>query len=135
MPKIIPFHDSIVVKRKRADTLKNKESKVVLPDSVKERPTDLATVVSVPDNSFADKDLIECSVEIIKEQIEKAKNGDSGALLTLIEYNKYLKNKSIRPGDEVMVNKYIGTDFYDNQGQFGLTLCKYEDVIGIVEYE
>lgn len=127
--KIIPFGNRILVRRRKTG---GKVGSIHLPDQTSERPTDLATVVNIPDHTFCDKQLLEKSDEIIESITKKAIGGDSDALNALLEYNIYLKIKTIQVGDAVMIGKYVGTDFHDNKGGESLTLVLGEDIIGLV---
>ena len=75
--KIIPFGNRILVKRRK---IGEKVGSIYLPDETKERNTDLADVVYVPDLTFADKHIIDNQEEIIKNITEEAKRGDPEAL-------------------------------------------------------
>ena len=132
MKKIIPFGDRLLVRRK---TVGKQTGMIQLPEEVQDRPTDLADVVYVPEHSFADKELIKNAETIVNEFTAKAKVGDSEALKALLEYNYFLKMKSIKVGDKVMISKYVGITFHDNQGGGDLTLVKDEDIIGLVTDE
>ena len=134
MPKVIPFGDRILVKRKRVGDKAGKEGLIVLTETTADKPTDLATVTDVPDNTFADKELIDNGNDIIKSLTKKAREGSDEALIAMLRFNTYLKMKSIQVGDEVMISKYVGTDYHDSEGQFR-TLVKSEDVIGVVIHE
>jgi len=129
MKKIIPYGDRILVKRRKVG---EKSGSIYLPDQTSERPTDLADVLHVSDHTFTDKELIENSECIVDSLIEKAKEGDSDALISLLRFNDYLKIKSIKKGDAVMVGKYVGIDFHDTENTEMLTLVKGEDIIGLV---
>lgn len=133
--QVIPFGDRILVKRQQVGTTAGKDSLIHLPETTATRPTDLATVVYIPEHSFADKQLIEESESIVGSLTNKAKDGDSDALIALLRYNEFLKIKSIAVGDKVFISKYVGTDFHDNKGGESLTLVKGDDVIGIVRDE
>ena len=106
MKKIIPFGSRLLVKRQKIGN-KLGTGLIIASDETAERPTDLATVVHTPDRSFADQ--------------------------ALIKFNDFLKAKSIKVGDTVMISKYIGTDFHDNvnPGE-SLTLVLEQDIIGLV---
>ncbi len=132
MPKIIPFGDKILVKRKKVGEKAGKEGLIHLPDSAKERDTDLATVVHVPDHSLGDKKLLEQAEEIVEGLAENAGQGDAESLVALLKFNTFLKIKSVKPGDDVMISKYVGTTFHDSQAGGELTLVNGEDVIGLV---
>lgn len=128
---IIPFGDRILCKR-RAIGKTLGSGILVAADETSERPTDLADVVYVPDMTFCDNSLINNAEMIISTLTTKASNGDSDALNTLLEFNKFLKLKSIKKGDAVMIGKYTGVDFHDNRSMQQLTLLSAEDVIGLV---
>jgi len=133
MAKVIPFGDRLLVKRRRIGEKLGKGI-IFASQETKDRPIDIADVVHVPDHSFADKELINGAEEIIQALTQKAKEGSSEALVSLLRFNDYLNHKLICSGSVVFISKYIGTDFHDNQGDF-LTLCGSEDVIGLVEDE
>lgn len=132
MPNILPFGDRILVKRK---VVGEKAGTIFLPEDIKERATDLAIVTHVPELSFADQQILEKSDEIIKSLSDKAVNGDSDALITLLRFNEFCKYKSIKVGDEVFISKYVGTDFHETGREEQLTLVKIEDIIGLVVKE
>lgn len=133
MKHIIPFGDRILVRRKIIGEKLGKESIIIATDETKERPTDLAIVVHIPDHTFTDEKIIENAEKIISSLSEKAMQGDSEAFISLIRINDYLKMKSINIGDEVMISRYVGTTFHDNESSGELTLVKLEDVIGLVK--
>lgn len=132
MPRVIPFGNRILVRRRKVGDKAGKDSLIHLPESTSEKAIDLADVIFVPEHSFCDKTLLENSETIIESLTDKAKNGDSEALKALLEYNVYLKIKSIQPGDAIMVSKYVGVDFHDSQNMEQQTLINGEDVIGLV---
>lgn len=130
MFKIIPLGEKILVKRRKVG---EKAGTIVLPDSVKEAPTDLADVTYVPDNTFGDDELLKNATKIVESLTEKASAGDSDSLIALLRFNEYLKIKSIKPGDAVMISKYVGTDFFSKDEKDGLmTLVNASDVIGLL---
>lgn len=129
--KVIPFGDRILVTREKIGNTLGTEGIIVAAEETSERPTDLAKVTHVPDHSFLDKELISKSESIIKGLSTKAEEGDSEALVALLQLNQYLKIKSIRQGDSVMIGKYVGTDFETTQGE-ALTLVMNNDIIGLV---
>ena len=130
---IIPFGDRLLVKRRTIN--EDRDSKIVLPDNVKERETDLAEVKYIPEHSFCDKILIEKGEKIVEAQSKKALEGDAEALKALLLFNEYLKIKSVQVGDVVMISKYVGTTFHDNAGSGNLTLVAGTDIIGLVNNE
>ena len=127
---IVPFGDRILVKRRTID--EDRDSKIVLPDSVKARETDLAEVKYIPEHSFCDKMLIGKGEEIIEAQTKKAVEGNAEALKALLLFNEYLKIKSVQVGDVVMIGKYSGITYQDNAGSGNLTLVLGNDIIGVV---
>ena len=136
MKHIIPFGDRILVKRKKVgdavgDTYE-KDGVIVRPESNKSAETDLATVVYIPELSFIDKYLIEHSEEIVDSLDKKAREGDTQAFDALLTYNHYLKIKTLKPGDEIFMGKYVGTTFYDSNARDDLTMVRMDDIIGMV---
>ena len=129
MPKVIPFGNRILVKRRQVG---EKAGSIYLPDNIKERPIDLADVTCVPELTFGDQYIVEHSEDIIKSMTQKIKEGDSHALTALLELNQFLKIKSIRVGDAVFVSKYVGTDFHGTGDKEYQTLLLAEHVIGLV---
>ena len=129
MPKLIPFGERILVKRKQ---IGSQIGSIVLPDEVKERSTDLAIVTHIPEMSFADKQLIENADKIIESLTKKASEGNSDALDSLIKFNEFCKLHSIQVGDEVFISKYVGTEFHETGKEEVLTLVLLSDVIGLV---
>ena len=133
MKKVIPFGDRILVRKKVVkDVKQSKDSVIILPDVVNERPTDLAVVVSIPELSLADEELINNSEQIILALSDKAKDGDSEALVSLLRFKIFLSVKAIKPGDEIMIGKYVGTTFQDTERSEPLTLVREDDIIGLV---
>ena len=133
MHKIIPLGDRIICKRRRVG---DKAGTLYLPDQTSERPTDLADVTYLPELSFADSELIDNAEQIVNSLISKASNGDSEALKALLEFNLFLKIKSIQTGDTILISKYIGTDLHDTDhpGEV-LTIVNGGDIIGIIQKE
>lgn len=132
MPKIIPYGDRILVKRQPVGEKVSDNSSIVLPDNVAEKDTDICEVMYVPDHSFADRALIINSPKIIDRLCIKAAEGDSGALKALLEFNVFLKIKSVKVGDKVFISKYSGTNWSDNAGNQDMTIIRGEDIIGTV---
>ena len=130
--KIIPFGDRILVRRKKIEESR-KDSKILLPDATSERPTDLAVIKSIPDLSLADQELISESRSIISSLTKKAAQGDSDALLSLLNFNKFLKVKSLKIGDTVMISQYVGVTFGDSENkEQDQTIVSSEDIMGVV---
>ena len=129
MPNVVPFGDRILVKRK---TIGEKAGSIYLPDEVKERATDLAEVVYIPEMSFADSAILQNAETIVAQLSKKASDGDSEALVTLLRLNEFCRWKSIQPGDKVMISKYVGIDFNETGSKETLTLVLLSDIIGLV---
>jgi len=130
MPKIIPFGDRILVKRRPVG---KGEGTIVLPDSVQEHKTDIADVMEVPDLSFADEQMLKNAETIINTFVEKAKEGNSGAYSSLKDFREFLQQRTIKVGDTIMIGKYVGTNFYDNRSTEERALIRTEDIIGLVD--
>ena len=136
MPKtLIPYGNRILVRKKKVGDKIGGEGLIFAPDSIKERDTDLAIVVYVPDSSFIDNELFSEAEAIVKGLSVKAKEGNADAFQSLLNFNQYLLIKNIKPGDEVLVSKYAGVTFHDNKGSGDVTLIAGEDIIGIVRSE
>ena len=129
--QLIPFGNRILVRKKKVGD-KLGSGLLVAPDSVAEHDTDLAIVIYVPDQSFIDKELIANAENIIKGLSAKAQEGNDGALNALMTFNAFLRTRGIKPGDEVLISKYAGISFHDNNNPVNLTLCNVEDIIGVV---
>ena len=129
MPKLIPFGERILVRRKQ---IGEKVGSIVLPQEVSERATDLAEVVYIPEDSFADKELVSNSDNIINALISKSSSGDSDALISLLRLNEFYKMKSVKVGDTVLISKYVGTDFHKTGEQDYLTIVNLSDIMGLV---
>jgi co-chaperonin GroES (HSP10) len=130
MKKIIPFGNRLLVKRKQIEKLG--DGTLELPDTIKERLTELAEVVYVPDRTFADEALLKNAEEIMMGLATKAKHGDAGAVEALMKFNDYLHIKAIKVGDTVFLGTYIGTDFRVSESGETLTLCDGFDIRGMV---
>lgn len=131
MRKIIPLGDRILVKRR---TVGNKIGKglIELPQNVQDRETDIADVLHIPDNTFADEKIINKAEDIIESLTEKAKNGDAEALKACLTLNSFLKIKSIKVGDVIMISKYTGVTFNTTESQENLTIVEGDNIIAIV---
>ena len=129
MLKVIPFGDRVMVKRRK---IGEKVGSILLPDETKERPTDLADVTYVPDLTFSDQKILDNAESIIEGLTKKSIEGDADAVVMLLKMNEFVRQKSIRVGDAVMISKYVGTDFIEKGGMDTLTLVRLEDIIGLV---
>jgi co-chaperonin GroES (HSP10) len=130
--KVIPFGDRILVKR-RAIGAKLGNGTIIAPDQIADRPTDLADVIYVPDNTFGDTAILKDNVTIIGALVTKASAGDSDALIALLRLNEYIKLKSIQVGDCILLSKYVGTDFTGKDGKTAHTLVNLQDIIAIIK--
>lgn len=129
MIKIIPLGDRILVRRRK---IGQKVGLIELPDQVKDRNTDLADVIFVPDLTFSDKEILDNAEEIIKTLTKKAINGNIEATKALLEMNTFIKLKSIKVDDKVFISKYVGTDFHGTGDAESQTLVRCDDILGIV---
>jgi len=127
--KIIPFGDKILVKRRKVG---ERIGSLYVSDSIKESNTDLADVIHIPDITFADKEILENAEEMVKSLGKEARRGNSDALIALLRLNEFIKIKSIKEGDAIMLGKYVGIDFMDSNLKENMTLANLEDVIGLV---
>ena len=129
MSRVIPFGDRILVRRRK---IGERAGNIVMPDSVKERDTDLADVMYVPELTFSDKEILDNAEQIVKALTEKAIHGNDEALIALLRINEFVKMKSIKVGDGVMISKYVGIDFHESGEKDNLTLVLTSDVIGLI---
>lgn len=129
MSRVIPFGDRILVRRKK---IGEKAGSIIMPDQVKERDTDLADVIYVPELTFSDKEILDNAEEIVRALTNKAKNGNDEALIALLRLNEFIKMKSIKVGDGVLISKYVGISFHETGRTEDLTLVKVDDVIGLI---
>lgn len=128
--QIMPYGNRILVRKKKVG---DKLGSIILAaDETKDRDTDLAIVVYVPNNSFADNELIASSESIIKGLTDKAKEGNAESLKALLDFNHFLLIKAIQPGDEVLISKYVGVTFHATGEAQNLTLVDADQIIGIV---
>lgn len=129
MKKVTPFGNRILVKRRK---IGEKAGSIVLPDEVKERQTEIADVVYVPDHTFCDKKLIENAEKIIDSLAKKAEEGDVDAVSSLIDFNEYLRVKTLKPGDVLFIGKYVGTDFEVQETGEKLSIITPDGIYGKV---
>jgi co-chaperonin GroES (HSP10) len=130
--KVIPFGDRILVRRRQIGA-KLGNGTIIAPDQIADRPTDLADVIYIPDNTFGDDVILGTSSKTIKALAEKASEGDSEALIALLRLNEYIKLKSIKVGDCIMLSKYVGCDFSGGDGKTANTLVNLADIIGVIK--
>ena len=124
--KIVPYGDRLLVQRRK--TGDKTKGGIVLPDATADRPTDVADVVYVPDHSFCDKTIIENSEKIILGLEKMAEKGDSQAVISLLRLREYLMLKSIKPGDVLLIGKFIGTDFNIKETGESLTVMDSDGI-------
>lgn len=117
--KLIPYGTRILVKRRKVEQT---SSHIILPDEVAGLPTDIADVVATPEQSFCDKALIAKSEHIINGLAKRAEEGDGAAFEALLKFNEYLRVVTLKPGDTLMIGKYIGTDFLIQESNQYLTV-------------
>ena len=129
--KLIPFGDRILVKRREVGEKLGKEKLIIASDYTKEQKTDIADVMFVPDDTFADKELISNAEAIIAGLSQKAQQGDDEALIALLRFKTYLNQKALKEGDMIMMSKYSGINFYDNEGR-DLTVVNMDDIIAVI---
>ena len=129
MPKLIPFGERILVRRKQ---IGEKVGSIVLPQEVSERATDLAEVVYLPEDTFADQEILSNANDIINALIDKSSTGDSDALISLLRLSEFCRLKSIKVGDTILISKYVGTDFHRTGEQDYLTIVNLSDIMGLV---
>ena len=130
--KLIPFGDRILCRRRKVGA---KIGEIYLSEHMADSNTDIADVVYVPDLTFGDKYILDNAEKIIGKLIDKATEGDDHALIAAMKMNEFVRIKSLKEGDVIMVSKYVGTDFMDNNLKQELTLVKSDDVIAVVEKE
>lgn len=129
--KIIPFGERIVCKRRPVGKTLG-SGILIAADETADRLTEIADVVALPEMTFADKILLENAEEIITSLSEMAKDGDAGALNSLMSFNSFLRVKTLKVGDTIMVGKYTGLDF--NIGETGemLSITDYDGIRGLI---
>jgi len=133
--KVVPFGDRLLVKRRTVGEKLGKEGLIHAPDTTRDRPTDLADVVYVPELTLVDTVMINNAETIIKALTEKANQGDAKAFEMLMKFNDFLNKRAIKVGDTIMISKYVGTDFHQKGSSDLLTLVNGEDIIGWVVKE
>lgn len=131
---IIPLGDRIVVRRRKVGEKLGSSGLIVAAETTQEAKTDIADVVYVPEHSFADKKLIGAQEKIVGSQVASAMQGDAQALIALLQFNTFLKIKSIKPGDTIFMGKYSGIDIADNSGE-QVTIVRGDDIVGVVSDE
>ncbi len=123
--KLIPYGNRILVKRRKVE---DRSSHIILPDEVKNLPTDIADVIAVPEQSFVDKKLILNAETIINALEKKANEGDSSAVEALFKFNEYLRIMTIKSGDVLLMARYGGTDFLIQETNQTLCVCDHNGI-------
>lgn len=130
MKKITPYGNRILCKRRLVG--EKTAGGLVLPDHTAGLATDTADVVAVPDHTFFDAELVANAEVIAKKLSAKAKEGDVDAVKALIEFNAYIRVKSLKVGDTIFISKYVGTDFFTSEDSRNYTIVLADDIIGKV---
>ena len=127
--KLIPYGTRILVKRRKVE---DKSSHIILPDEVKNLPTDIADVIEVPEQSFTDQRLIANSGAIITALTQKACEGDALAVDSLLKFREYLQVMTIKKGDVLLMARYGGTDFLIQETNQMLCVCEATGIYALV---
>lgn len=106
--KLVPWGTRILVKRRKVE---DKSSHIILPDEVKDLPTDIADVIEVPEQTMVDREVLRNAESIINALNIKAASGDAAALDSLLKFKEYLLIMTTKPGDVILMARYGGTDF------------------------
>lgn len=129
--RIIPYGDRIIVKRRKiGKTLGS--GLLVAADETADRLTEIADVVAVPELTFADKEIINNAEKIIVSLSQMAQEGDPKATDSLMSLNSFLKIKTLKPGDVVMVGKYTGIDFTVGETGECLSITDPDGIRGLI---
>lgn len=116
--KLIPYGTRILVKRRKVE---DKSSHIILPDEVKNLPTDIADVVEVPEQTFVDKEILKNAEKMILSLSQMAQDGDAKSVQALLALKDYLQIMTIQKGDVLLMARYGGTDFLIQETK--QTLC------------
>lgn len=106
--KLVPWGTRILVKRRKVE---DRSTHIILPDEVKNLPTDIADVIEVPEQTMVDKEVLKNAENIITSLNLRAGNGDAAALDSLLKFKEYLLIMTTKPGDTILMARYGGTDF------------------------
>lgn len=106
--KLVPWGTKLLVKRRKVE---DKSSHILLPDEIKNLPTDIADVIEVPERTMVDNEILRSTEEIIKALGAKARQGDAAASEELRNLADYLRIMTTKPGDVILMSRYGGTDF------------------------
>ena len=127
--RLVPYGTRILVKRRKVE---DKSSHIILPDEVKNLPTDIADVVEVPGQSMVDRELIKNADGIIKALTESACKGDASAVDSLIKFREYLQVMTIKKNDVLLMARYGGTDFLIQETNQMLCVCEPTGIYALV---
>lgn len=127
--KLVPYGTRILVKKRKVE---QKSAHIVLPDEVLDLPTDIADVVAVPDQSFADRQIIANAAAIIAGLTAKATQGDAAAVDALLKLNEYLRVMALQPGDVLLLARYGGTDFLIQETNQNLCVTDANGIYALV---
>lgn len=109
--KLIPWGTRLLVKRRKVDA-SHTSSHIILPDEVKDLPTDIADVIEVPEHTMVDISLLRNAQTIIDQLSVKANQGEAASVEALFKLKEYLLVMTTKPGDVVLMARYGGTDFH-----------------------
>lgn len=127
--KLVPYGTRILVKRRKVE---DKSSHIILPDEVKNLPTDIADVVEVPEQSLVDAELLKSAGDIVSGLGKAARNGDASAVDSLIKFREYLQVMTIKKGDVLLMARYGGTDFLIQETNSMLCVCEATGIYALV---
>lgn len=133
MATVIPFGNRILVKRRKVGEKIGAAGILIAPDTTKDRDTDLADVIYVPDLTLIDQQLLETAEAVIKALGDKATAGDAEAFKQLLSFKDYLNLNSLKAGDLVVISKYVGITFHTKDTPDDLVLLDRDDVIGVIK--
>jgi co-chaperonin GroES (HSP10) len=128
--KLIPYGTRILVKRRKVE---DKSSHIILPDEVKNMPTDVADVVEVPEQTFVDKQLIDNASAIIEGLTAAAMRGDAAAVTSLLAFKEHLQVMTIKKGDVLLMARYGGTDFLIQETNSHLCVCEATGIYCLIK--
>jgi len=128
--KLIPYGTRILVKRRKVE---DKSSHIILPDEVKNLPTDVADVIEVPEQTFTDKNLLMNADRIISSLSSKAVAGQADALEALLKFRDYLQVMTIKRGDVLLMARYGGTDFLIQETNSMLCVCEASGIYCLIK--
>lgn len=132
---LVPCGERILVKRQ---SIGGKLGSGILhaPADTADRPTEIAEVLYIPELSAIDKSLIENSSQITEALAIKCKSGDSEALNSLMEFNRYwndyLRYRLLKVGAKIMISRYAGTDMLIQETNQFLTLIDFNGIVSLV---